>query len=292
MNLLLKRKSVASPGGRTTPGFWRYCGQYKAGTVSAIVLLLLFLIAVFAPLLAPFDPTAISIDRLQEPGVLHWFGTDNVGADVFSGILYGTRVSLAVGVLVGIISLFIGVVVGSISGYYGGWIDGTLMRIAEFVQVIPRFFLAILIVAFFGGGVSKVILVIGLLSWPTVARIIRAQFLAYKEREVVESAHAMGFGSRYIIMREILPNALPPGIVQATLDISEAILLEAGLSFFGLGSPDVPSWGQMLNAAQPYLMTAWWMSIFPGLAVFVLVMAFNVLGDTLNDILNPGSKSR
>jgi peptide/nickel transport system permease protein len=292
MNILLKRKSLIEAGAPRSPGFWRHCGQYKAGTVCALLLFVLLLVAIFAPWISPYDPTVISLDRLQPPSMAHLFGTDNVGADVLSGILYGTRVSLAVGVLVGAISLFIGVVVGSVAGYYGGWIDGTLMRIAEFVQVIPRFFLAILIVAFFGGGVSKVILVIGLLSWPTVARIIRAQFLAYKEREVVESAHAMGFSSRYIIIKEILPNALPPGIVQATLDISEAILLEAGLSFFGLGSPDQPSWGQMLHAAQPYLVSAWWMSVFPGLAVFLLVFIFNVVGDTLNDLLNPGNKSR
>jgi peptide/nickel transport system permease protein len=291
MNDIVKTERLYG-GGERRASVWRaYVRQHKAGVIGAVVLLLLFAIAVFAPLLAPYDPTSISLDRLQEPGAAHWFGTDNVGSDVLSGIIYGTRVSLAVGVLVGAISLFIGTVVGSISGYYGGWIDGTLMRAAEFVQVIPRFFLAILIVAFFGGGVTNVILVIGLLSWPTVARIIRAQFLAYKQREVVESAHAMGFSNRYIIVREILPNALPPGIVQATLDISEAILLEAGLSFFGLGSPDQPSWGQMLHQAQPYLMSAWWMSIFPGLAVFVLVLAFNVVGDTLNDILNPGNRA-
>lgn len=291
MNEIAKSETLLPGSARRTPAFWSVARRHKAGVAGAIVLLLLLFVAVAAPLLAPFDPTAISANTLAEPGAAHWFGTDNVGADVFSGIIYGTRVSLSVGVLVGAISLLIGTVVGSVSGYYGGWIDGTLMRFAEFVQVIPRFFLAILIVAFFGGGVLKVILVIGLLSWPTVARIIRAQFLAYKQREVVESAHAMGFSNRYIIMREILPNALPPGIVQATLDISEAILLEAGLSFFGLGNPDTPSWGQMLQQAQPYLTSAWWMSVFPGLAVFVLVLAFNVVGDMLNDILNPGNRT-
>jgi peptide/nickel transport system permease protein len=272
--------------------FWQEFRNRKAGVTGAAFILALLLLAIFAPMLAPYDPTAISAMRLTEPGLLHWMGTDNVGKDVFSGVLYGVRVSLAVGMLAGIISLSIGLVVGCVAGYYGGWIDSTLMRISEFFQVIPRFFLAVLIVAFLGGGVGKLIVVIGLLSWPTVARIIRAQFLAYKEREVVESARAMGFSDFYIIAKEILPNAIPPAIVQATLDISEAILLEAGLSFFGLGSPGEPSWGEMLNRAQPFLRSAWWMSLFPGLAIFLLVLAFNMIGDALNDILNPDNKER
>lgn len=271
---------------------WRRFSRNRAALIGVIVIGVIALIALFAPLLTGYDPTTISRDRLQAPSLAHFLGTDNVGKDVFAGVLYGARVSLAVGLLAGLVSLTLGVLIGSLAGYYGGWIDSTLMRISEFFQIIPRFFLAILIVALLGGGLEKTILVIGGLSWPAVARIIRAQFLALREREMVDAARAVGFSDWHIIVKEILPNAIPPAIVQGTLDISEAILLEAGLSFFGLSNPDAPSWGEMLNRAQPFLRTAWWMSVFPGVAIFVTVLAFNLIGDGLNDMLDPDLKER
>ncbi|MFI5015859.1 MAG: ABC transporter permease [Hyphomicrobiales bacterium] len=270
----------------------RRFGANRYAAVAGIVLLVLVMIASFAPLLTSFDPLAIGRERLLPPGARHVLGTDNIGKDVFAGVLYGARVSLLVGILAGLMSLTVGVLVGAIAGYYGGALDSALMRIAEFVQIMPRFFLAILIVAFLGGGVEKIVLVIGGLSWPEVGRIVRAQFLSLKEKELVEAARAVGFGDGHIIFREILPNALPPAIVQASLDVSEAILLQAGLAFFGLSNPDMASWGEMLNRAQPFLRAAWWMSVFPGVAIFITVLCCNLVGDGLNDMLSPEGRER
>lgn len=271
---------------------WRRFSGSRSAMVGMVVLGLILFCAVFAPLIAPYDPLAISRNRLLPPGLDHLMGTDNLGKDVFSGILYGARITLLIGVLAGLTSLGIGLIFGALSGYYGGAVDSVLMRIAEFVQIMPRFFLAILIVAFLGGGVEKTILVIGGLSWPEVARIVRAEFMSLKEREMVEAARAVGFSDRHIILREIMPNALPPAVVQASLDISEAILLAAGLAFFGLSDPGLSSWGEMLNRAQPYLRQAWWMSVFPGTAIFLAVLAFNLVGDGLNDMLNPARRDK
>lgn len=271
---------------------WRRFSASRSGMLGLCILALICCCAILAPWIAPFDPLAISRDRLVPPDAVHWMGTDNLGKDVFSGLVNGTRVSLMIGLLAGATSLSIGLIVGALGGYYGGWIDSVLMRLSEFVQIMPRFFLAILIVAFLGGGVEKTILVIGGLSWPEVARIVRAEFMSLKERELVEAARAIGFGDRHIIVREILPNALPPAVVQASLDISEAVLLAAGLAFFGLGDPNLASWGEMLNRAQPFLRNAWWMSVFPGIAIFLTVMAFNLMGDGLNDMLNPDKRDR
>lgn len=271
---------------------WRRFSRNRYAASALLMLLAIAVLAVAAPLLTSYDPHAVSRARLLPPTLDHLMGTDNVGKDIFAGVLYGARASLIVGILAGLTALSIGIVVGALAGYYGGAIDSVLMRFAEFVQIMPRFFLAILIVAFLGGGIEKTMLVIGGLSWPEVARIVRAQFLSLKERELVEAARAVGFGDRHIILREILPNALPPAIVQASLGISEAILLEAGLAFFGLSNPDVASWGEMLNRAQPFLRSAWWMSMFPGVAIFVTVLCFNVVGDGLNDMLSPEGRER
>jgi peptide/nickel transport system permease protein len=271
---------------------WRRFSRNWTAVAGLAAIVIAVLLAMGAGLIAGHDPTAISRDRLLAPSLAHWMGTDNVGKDVFSGVLYGARVSLTVGVLAGTTSLLIGLLVGALAGYYGGWLDSVLMRAAEFFQIVPRFFLAIVIVALLGGGIEKTILVIGVLSWPATARIIRAQFLALKEREMIEAARAAGFSDRHIILREILPNAIAPAIVQGALDISEAILLESGLSFFGLSNPDMPSWGEMLNRAQPFLRSAWWMSVFPGLAIFIVVLSFNLIADGLNDMLNPDLKER
>lgn len=271
---------------------WRRYSKGRAAVLGLVIVVVTLFLALAAPLLAPYPPGAVSRQQLLAPSALHPMGTDNVGKDVLSGVLYGARVSLAVGLLAALTSFTVGVLVGSLAGYYGGVIDQVLMRVTEFFQVMPRFFLALLVVALLGSGLGKTIAVIGLLSWPAVARIVRGQFLALKEREFVESAHAIGFRDSYIILSEILPNALPPAIVQGTLDVAQAILLEAGLSFFGLGSPGTPSWGEMLNRAQPYLRSAWWMSVFPGLAIFANVLAFNLVGDGLNDLMNPELKER
>lgn len=271
---------------------WYQFRKSTAGVLGLAVIILFVLIAIFAPKLTDYDPTAVSRDRLQAPSSTHFFGTDNVGKDVYSGVLYGARVSLTVGVFAALSSLTLGIIVGSLAGYYGGAIDSVLMRISELFQTMPRFFLALVIVAMVGGGTGLIILVLGIVSWPATARIIRAEFLALREQEFTEAARAMGFSHTYIIFSEILPNALPPAIIRATLDVAAAILIEAGLSFFGLGDPSVASWGQMLNRAQPYLASAWWLSVFPGSAIFLAVLAFNLVGDALNDAFNPELKER
>lgn len=271
---------------------WRQFSKSKAGVVGLVVILVFIMVAILAPYLTEYDPTVVSKDRLHSPSPQHYFGTDNVGKDVFAGVLFGARVSLTVGILAALCSFTIGSLVGSLAGYYGGIVDSVLMRVSELFQTMPSFFLALAIVAMLGGGTGVVIIVLGIVSWPATARIIRAKFLSLKEQEFVEAARAIGFGDRYIIFSEILPNAMPPAVVRGTLDIASAILIEAGLSFFGLGDPSVASWGQILQRAQPYLGTAWWLSIFPGIAIFLVVLAFNLVGDALNDAINPELKER
>jgi len=276
-------------GART---IWYQFRKSRAGVLGLAIILIFISVAFLAPELTDFDPTVVSHDRLESPTPRHYFGTDNVGKDVYSGVLFGARVSLTVGIFAALSSLILGTLVGSIAGYYGGYVDSILMRMSELFQTMPRFFLALVVVAMIGGGTGMIILVLGIVSWPATARIIRAEFLALREQEFTEAAKAMGFSDIHIIFRELLPNALPPAIVRGTLDIAAAILIEAGLSFFGLGDLSVASWGQMLNRAQPYLATAWWLSVFPGSAIFLAVLAFNLVGDALNDALNPELKDR
>jgi peptide/nickel transport system permease protein len=220
------------------------------------------------------------------PGPTHWMGTDDLGRDVLSGVVHGARTSLRVGFLATCIALAIGGAMGSLSGYYGGRIDSLLTGVTEWVLVIPRFFLALLLVAIWGASTWNIIVAIGVLSWPLTARLIRAEFLALKEREFVMAARAVGSGDVAIITRQILPNALAPVVVNGSLEVGSAILLEAAMSFLGLGDPRAVSWGSMLFNAQGFFRDAWWMSVFPGLAIFLVVLSLNLIGDGLNDALN------
>jgi peptide/nickel transport system permease protein len=265
----------------------RRFAAHRTGAVGAAVVLLLFLLAVCAPLISPVGPDALAADRLLPPSRLHSFGTDNLGRDVFAEVVFGTRVSLMVGVVAAAMSTVIGIVIGALSGYHGGRLDAFLMRTTELFQVIPQFVLAVVIVALAGPGFGKIIFVIGILSWPQTARLIRGEFLLLKEREFVEAARALGSPPAAIIFHEILPNALSPAIITRALGVARAVLLEAGLSFIGLGDPAVVSWGRMLNEAQNFVQLAWWMSFWPGLAIFSVVVGFNLLADGLNDALNP-----
>jgi peptide/nickel transport system permease protein len=251
-------------------------------------LALLFGLAVFAPLVAGHDPLGGGDSALLEPlSPGHWLGTDDLGRDIWARVVYGSRISLTVGVLSALIAVVVGVLVGALAGYFGGWLDALLMRIAEFFQTLPRFVVALIVIALFGTSVPKMILVIAALSWPQLARVVRASVAALAQSQFVDAARVAGMGHGAIIVREILPNVAAPIVVLGSLDIAMAILIEASLSFFGLGDPNHVSWGAMLNDAQQYLRSAWWMSAFAGLAIALTVLSFNVLGDALNDALNP-----
>ena len=219
-------------------------------------------------------------------------GTDGLGRDIFAGVAYGSRTALMVGLLATGIRAGLGTLVGMVSGYNRGKIDDILMRITESFIIIPVFFLALVLMAFLGQSVVNVIFVVGILSWPRVARLVRADFLTLREREFVKAARMDGASKMDIMVREILPNVTPTIIVASTLEIASAILYESSLSFLGLGDANVPSWGVMLKYAQPYIFQAWWAITFPGLAITILVLALNEMGDGLNDALNPRLKER
>jgi peptide/nickel transport system permease protein len=264
-----------------------------ATTLALGFLVVLVALAVFAPLIAGYDPLTGGDNSLQPPlSPSHWLGTDDLGRDIWARTIYGTRVSLTVGVASALIAVVVGVVVGALAGYFGGWLDALLMRVAEFFQTLPRFVVALVVIALFGTSVPKMIAVIAALAWPQLARVVRASVATLRQAQFVDAARVAGMGHGAIIAREILPNAAAPIIVLGSLDVAMAILIEASLSFFGLGDPNHVSWGAMLNDAQEYLRSAWWMSAFPGLAIALTVLSFNMLGDALNDALNPRTGSR
>ncbi len=272
-------------------GRWRRVRRNRAALFGLAVTTVFVLVGIFAPLLAPYGHYDMGAS-FQPPGRDHLFGTDSLGTDVFSNVIYGTRVSLLVGLFSVLTSSAIGILVGATAGFFSGRVDTLLMRFTEMFQVLPQFFLAIVIVALFGASVWSIIFIIGVLNWPSTARLLRAEFLALREREFVEAARALGMSNFDLIVREILPNALPPIVVNATLQISGAILLEASLSFLGLGDPNAMSWGIMLHNAQDFFNRAWWMAAFPGFALFLTTLGVNLMGDGLNDALNPRSASR
>jgi len=269
-------------------GFRRRLLRRPTTLLALAFLALLFGLAVFAPLATSHDPLGGGDSALLEPlSPGHWLGTDDLGRDIWARVVYGSRISLTVGVLSALIAVVVGVFVGALAGYFGGWLDTLLMRIAEFFQTLPRFVVALIVIALFGTSVPKMILVIAALSWPQLARVVRASVAALAQAQFVDAARVAGMGHGAIIVREILPNVAAPIVVLGSLDIAMAILIEASLSFFGLGDPNHVSWGAMLNDAQQYLRSAWWMSAFAGLAIALTVLSFNVLGDALNDALNP-----
>lgn len=272
--------------------FWLRFRKNRAAEISFYCILIFVFLALLAPWLSPYDPFALGQRPFLPPQSGHLMGTDDLGRDTLSRVLYGTRVSLMVGVLAAATSLIIGTAVGSVSGYSGGFVDELLMRATEYVLVIPRFFLALLIVAMMGTGITKIVLVIGFLDWPEIARVVRAQFLTFKEREFVLAARAMGLKNWEIIFTEILPNAIPPAIVVGSFLVARAILLEAGLSFLGLGDPELISWGMLLSDAQERIWFSMWLAIFPGLAMSLLVLSINLFGDGINDVLNPRLKEK
>ncbi len=269
--------------------FWKRFRYNRGAVIGLFILAIVILTAFLAPILFPQSPWKMVQRPFLPPfttdGLL--LGTDALGRDVMSGLAHGAYVSLLVGLVSTIVALAIGVPVGACAGYFAGRTDDALMRFTEFFQTIPSFALAIVLLAIFQPSLTFVIIAIAVVSWPPVARLVRGEVLSLRTREFVEAATLSGLGNTQIILRHILPNALPPIIVLASLMIAQAILLESSLSFLGLGDPNIMSWGYMIGAARTVIRTAWWLSFLPGMAILLTVLALNLIGEGLNDALNP-----
>ena len=272
--------------------FWFRYRKNKAAVLGLFITGIFVLMAIFGSHFAPYDPLEIREDTFAKPCAKYLMGTDDIGRDIFSGVLYGAKVSIIVGLVCSITATIFGIIIGAIAGYSGGIIDDFLMRITDFFLIIPTFFLVLVLAALFGTRIGNTILVVAALNWPTTTRLIRSEFLSFREQEFVEAARSIGLKSCSIVFGEILPNALPPAIVNGTLLVARAILTEAGLSFLGLGDPNLISWGTQLFYAQHILRHAWWAAFFPGLAIFFIVLGTNLIGDGINDVLNPKLKEK
>jgi peptide/nickel transport system permease protein len=267
----------------------RRFSRNRLSVIAAVTVLVLIIVALFAPLIAPYDPTTIDVHNvLSPPSKTHLLGTDELGRDVLSRIIWGSRVSLKVGFVAVGIAISIGIVIGSIAGFYGGKVDAVLMRFVDIMLAFPTFFLILAVIAILEPSIFTIMAVIGVTSWMDVARLVRAEFLTLKERDFVDAAKAIGVGNRRLIFRHILPNALSPVFVSATFGVAGAILVEAGLSFLGLGvQPPDPSWGNILTSGKDYIEVAWWLSLYPGLAILITVLSYNLVGEGLRDALDP-----
>ncbi len=268
---------------------WRKLRRNRLALIGGFVVLVIIISATLAPWIAPHSYRQQSLmSRLQAPSSDHWLGTDGYGRDVFSRVLWGARVSLQIGFGAAGLALFIGIILGAVAGYYGGLVDNAIMRFTDVMMCIPALFLALTVIALFGASMVNTMIVIGVIYWTRTCRIVRGEFLSLRKREFTEAARALGLTDARIIFRHLLPNALAPIIVQATLFIAQVVLIESGLSFLGLGAqPPTPSWGNMLTEGYKFLSMAWWIATFPGLAIFVTVLAFNLLGDGLRDAFDP-----
>lgn len=263
----------------------------RAAALGLLVIFIYIVIALFAEPISPFSPNELVDKPFIPPSSTHLMGTDHLGRDVLSRVIFGSRVSLLVAFTSAAVSVLIGVLVGAVAGYYHGVIDAILMRMLEMFQVIPRFLLALVVLALFGGSLMNLILVISLLGWMSTARITRGQVLSLVQRTFVRAAKSIGARDGRIIFREILPNCMTPIIVDASIVVASAILMESFLSFLGVSAPDLISWGKLLNESLQYLRLAPWTSVFPGLAITIVVLAFNLLGDGLSESLNPKTRS-
>jgi peptide/nickel transport system permease protein len=274
--------------------FWRYFKRNRLAVGGMLTMIIIFLVALFAPALSPYDPDKTDVSlKLKPPSSRFYLGTDQLGRDVFSRMLHGSRISLTVGFIAVAISIIIGILVGATAGYYGGWVDSLLMRFVDTMLCFPSFFLILTIVALLGPNIINIMVVIGITSWEGTARFVRAEFLSLRERDFVQAARALGVKDLRIIFRHILPNALAPVFVTATLGVASAILIEASLSFLGFGvQPPAPSWGNILTEGRTYIFDAWWLTVFPGFAILFAVLSFNLLGDGLRDALDPRLRGR
>ncbi len=269
--------------------FWSRLRRNRIAMAGLVLVLGLFAVALLAPWLAPYDPNFIDLKQvLMPPGPAHLLGTDTLGRDVLSRVIFGARISLLVGfVAVGIATL-IGVLVGALAGYYGGAMDALLMRLVDLMLCFPTLFLILAVIAVLGPSIWNIMVVIGVTGWMGVARLVRAEFLSLREREFVMAARALGASDVRLIWRHLLPNALTPVMVSATLGVAGAILTESALSFLGLGvQPPTPSWGNILTMGKDNIEIAWWLSVFPGLAILVTVMSYNLLGEGIREAIDP-----
>jgi peptide/nickel transport system permease protein len=277
------------PGSARSSGPWRAFCRNIGAVVGAAILLVVVVTALFGPLLFPDDPWNMATRPFLKPfaDAAHPFGSDLLGRDILTGIVYGARVSLLIGIFSTLAAIVIGVAVGALAGYFGGRVDDGLMRFTEFFQTIPSFLFAIVLVAILLPSFNTICLAIAIVSWPPVARLVRGEVLSLRSREFVLAAIVAGLSPWRIILGQILPNTLSPIIVTASMMVASAILLEGALSFLGLGDPNMMSWGFMVGAGRTVIRQAWWISFFPGLAIMLTVLALNLVGEGLNDALNP-----
>lgn len=272
----------------------RFAAETPLNVVALVIIFVFILLSIFGRLLAPYDPIVPDIaNKLAPPSSAHWLGTDELGRDILSRVLAGTRISLGIATLILSIAITFGVLIGSIAGYVGGWVDEVLMRITDVFLAFPALILAMGIAASLGRDLKNVIIALTLVYWPWYARLIRGQVLMMRERDFVEAAHSIGMRPSRVLLRHILPNTMAPIIVQATVDVGYAVLATAGLSFIGLGAqPPSPEWGTMIAGARTYFRVAWWYMTFPGVALTLTVIGFNLLGDGLRDYFDPRTRAR
>lgn len=273
--------------------FWQRYRRNKSAVFGLGVILLVIIMAATANFLYPFDPFRLAGKPLSGPGMNGFLlGSDSLGRDVAAGIVHGAKTSLLIGLIATLVAVFIGIVFGAFSGYYGGRLDDFLMRVTEIFQTIPSFIFAILLVAIMKPSIVSIVIAIAVVSWPGVARLVRGEFLALKNREFVQACHTLGMNDLRIMLREILPNCMSPIIVIGSLMVATAILIESGLAFLGLGDPNIMSWGFQIGAGRTMLRSAWWVCTFPGVAILITVLAINLVGEGLNDALNPRLRER
>ena len=272
--------------------FWTRYRRNRAALLGLVLFVMVLAMALFAGMWEPSDPLRRAGLPLTPP-FTDWatpLGTDQLGRDILAGLMYGARISLMIGVVAALISIGIGIVIGALAGYFGGWIDDLLMRVTEAFQTVPNFVLLLTLVAIMGSSIEWITLAIGIVSWTAPARMVRAEFLSLRNREFVDAARNLGVSDTAIIFREILPNALPPIVVYASVVMALAILLESALAFMGLGDPNHASWGNMIGQGRAVLRSAWYCAAIPGIVIVLTVLSFSLLGEGLNDALNPRQK--
>jgi len=282
----------ARPAASPLTAMLRQFGRSPAGVIGAIVLLALVLVTLLGPTFYSIDPLDLAGAPFTPPGADAWLGTDYLGRDILAGLIYGGRATLTVGGVAAVITIVIGVTVGALAGFFGGAVDTALVKLTEFFQILPSLLFAMVLVTLFGQTLTTITIAIGVVSWPTAARLTRAEFLRLRNLDFVKASRAAGAGNGHLILRVVLPNALPPIIVSATLAIGVAILFEGGLSFLGLGDPNTMSWGLMIGQNRNYVLDSWWTVTFPGAAIFTAVLAISLIGDGINDAINPRLRKR